>query len=60
MDLGAGRVLGGDVVKIRVYPLRSESLQRSAKRDFKWSVPLVIVKYVSAVTVLLDTRIPGL
>jgi hypothetical protein len=43
----------GDLVLVRLHPLSSKSQQRSAKLDFKWSVPLVIAKYVSPVTVLL-------
>jgi hypothetical protein len=36
----------GDLVLVRLHP-------QSSKLDFKWSVPLVIAKYVSPVTVLL-------
>jgi hypothetical protein len=43
----------GDLVLVRLHPLSSKSQQRSAKLHFKWSVPLVIAKYVSPVTVLL-------
>jgi hypothetical protein len=43
----------GDLVLVRLHPLSSKISQRSAKLEFKWSVPLVIVKYVSPVTVLL-------
>jgi hypothetical protein len=43
----------GDLVLVRLHPCSSRSFQRSAKLDFKWSVPLVIAKYASSVTVLL-------
>jgi transposase InsO family protein len=43
----------GDLVLLRSHPQSSKSLQRSAKLDLKWSVPLVIAKYVSPVTTLL-------
>jgi hypothetical protein len=43
----------GDLVLVRLHPQSSKSQQRSAKLDFKWSMPLVIVKYVFPVTVLL-------
>ena len=43
----------GDSVLVRLHPLSSKSHQRSAKLDFKWSVPLIITKFVSPVTVLL-------
>jgi hypothetical protein len=43
----------GDLVFVRLHPLSSKSEQRSAKLDFKWSMPLVIIRYVSPVTVLL-------
>ncbi|PNF29729.1 hypothetical protein B7P43_G12157 [Cryptotermes secundus] len=43
----------GDIVLLRLHPLSSRSQQRSAKLDLKWSVPLRIARFVSAVTVLL-------
>lgn len=42
-----------DLVLVRLHPLSSKSRQRSAKLDFKWSVPLNVAKFVSPVTVLL-------
>jgi hypothetical protein len=42
-----------DLVLVRMHPLSSKVQQRSAKLDFKWSVPLTVTKYVSPVTVLL-------
>jgi hypothetical protein len=43
----------GDLVLVRMHPLSSKSQQRSAKLDFRWSVPLKIVRFVSPVTVQL-------
>jgi hypothetical protein len=43
----------GDLVLLRLHPLSSKSLGRSAKLDLKWSTPFRIVKFVSPVTVLL-------
>jgi hypothetical protein len=43
----------GDLALVWLHPLSSKSHRRSTKFDFKWSVPLVIAKYVSPVTVLL-------
>jgi hypothetical protein len=43
----------GDLVLVRIYPLSYKSRQRSAKVYLKWSVPLIIVRFVSPVTVLL-------
>jgi hypothetical protein len=43
----------GDLVLVRLHPQSSRSHQRSAKIDYKWSLPLVASKYVSPVTVLL-------
>jgi hypothetical protein len=43
----------GDLVLARLHPQSSRSHQRSAKIDYKWSLPLIIAKYVSPVTVLL-------
>jgi hypothetical protein len=53
----AGRSRGefrvGDWVLVRLHPTSSKSRQRSAKLEFKWSVPLMIAKFVSPVTALL-------
>jgi hypothetical protein len=46
-----GEFCVGDSVLVRVHPLNSKSHQRSAKLDLKWSIPLVITKFVSPVTV---------
>jgi hypothetical protein len=43
----------GDLVLVRIHPQRSRPHQRSAKLDFRWSVPLVIAKFVSPVTAVL-------
>jgi hypothetical protein len=43
----------GYLVLVRLHPISSRPLQRSAKLDFKWSVPLVIAKHMSPLTVLL-------
>jgi hypothetical protein len=43
----------GDLVLVRLHPLSSRSQQRSAKLDYRWSVPLKIARFVSPVTVLL-------
>jgi hypothetical protein len=43
----------GDVVMVRLHPLCSKSQWRSAKLDYKWSVPLKIAKFTSPVTVCL-------
>jgi hypothetical protein len=43
----------GDLVLVRVYPFSSKSRQRSAKLDYKWSIPLKIARFVSPVTVQL-------
>jgi hypothetical protein len=43
----------GDLVLVRIHPQSSRSHQRSAKLDFRWSVPLMIAKFVSPVTALL-------
>jgi hypothetical protein len=50
----------GDLVLLRLHPLSSRSQQRSAKLDFKWSVPLKITRFVSPVTVLLANPDTGL
>ncbi|XP_023709138.1 uncharacterized protein K02A2.6-like [Cryptotermes secundus] len=42
-----------DSVLVRLQPLSPKSRQRSAKLDLKWSVPLIITKFVSSVTALL-------
>jgi hypothetical protein len=36
----------GDLVLVRIHPQSCRSYQRSAKLDFRWSVPLMIVKFV--------------
>jgi hypothetical protein len=43
----------GDRVMVRCYPQSSKLHQRSAKLDYKWSMPLVIAKFLSPVTVAL-------
>jgi hypothetical protein len=43
----------GDLVLVRLHPQSSRSHQRSAKIDYKWSLPLLVAKYVSPVTDLL-------
>jgi hypothetical protein len=43
----------GDFVFVRLHPMSSKSRQHSAKLDLKWSVPLVIARFVLPVTVLL-------
>jgi transposase InsO family protein len=43
----------GDLVMVRLHPLSSKSEQRSAKLDYKWSVPFKIARYTSPVTVSL-------
>jgi hypothetical protein len=43
----------GDRVMVRCYPQSSKLHQHSAKSDYKWSMPLVIAKFVSPVTVAL-------
>jgi hypothetical protein len=43
----------GDFVLLRLHPLSSKSLERSAKLNLKWSTQFRIVKFVSPVTVLL-------
>jgi hypothetical protein len=53
----AGRSRGefrvGNWVLVRLHPTSSKSRQRSAKLEFKRSVPLMIAKFVSPVTALL-------
>lgn len=43
----------GYLVLIRMHPVSSKLHQRSTKLDYKWSVPLVIAKFVFPVTALL-------
>lgn len=43
----------GDLVLVRFHPLSSKLWQRSAKLDYKRSVPLTIARFVSPVIVLL-------
>jgi hypothetical protein len=43
----------GNLVLVRLHPQSSQAHQGSAKIDYKWSLPLVVAKYVSPVTVLL-------
>jgi hypothetical protein len=43
----------GDLVLVRIHSQSSRPHQRSAKLDFRWSVPLVITKFVSPVTAVL-------
>jgi hypothetical protein len=48
------------LVLVRLHPQSSRPHQRSAKLNFRWSVPLVISKFVSPVTAVLanpDTRV---
>jgi hypothetical protein len=49
----------GDLILLRLHPLNSKSRQRSTKLDYKWSVPLVIVKFVSTLTALLASPDAG-
>jgi hypothetical protein len=42
-----------DPVLVRLYPLSSKVQKRSAKLENKWSAPLMIAKFLSAVTVQL-------
>jgi hypothetical protein len=43
----------GELVLVRLHPVSSKVQQRSAKLDNKWSIPLVIARFLSAVTVQL-------
>jgi hypothetical protein len=43
----------GDLVMVRLHPQSSKVQQRSAKLEYKWSIPLVIAKFISPVTVSL-------
>jgi hypothetical protein len=43
----------GDLVLVKLHPLSSTALQRSAKIENKWSDPLCIVKFLTEVTVQL-------
>ncbi|KDQ91921.1 hypothetical protein L798_06628 [Zootermopsis nevadensis] len=43
----------GDLVLVRLHPTSSKLLKRSAKLENIWSVPLVVAKFLSAVTVQL-------
>jgi hypothetical protein len=49
----------GDSVLVRLHPLSSKSRQRSAKLDLKWSVPLIVARFLSPVTVLLANSETG-
>jgi hypothetical protein len=44
----------GDLVFVRIHPQSSRAHQRSYKLDFRWSAPLMIAKFVSPVTDLLN------
>jgi hypothetical protein len=50
---GRGEFRVGDWVLVRLHPTSSKSRQRSANLECKWSVPLMIVKFVSPVEALL-------
>jgi hypothetical protein len=41
----------GELVQVRLHPLSSKSQQRSAKLDFRRTVSLKIVRFLSPVTV---------
>jgi hypothetical protein len=43
----------GDLVLVQLHLLSSRSQQRSAKLDYRWSVPLNIARFVSPVSVSL-------
>jgi hypothetical protein len=43
----------GDLVLVKLHPLSSKTLQRSAKIANKWSSPLIIAKFLTKVTVQL-------
>jgi hypothetical protein len=43
----------GDLVMVRLHPQSSKVQQRSAKLEYKWSIPLMVAKSVSPVTVSL-------
>jgi hypothetical protein len=43
----------GDLVLVKLHPLSSKALQRSANIENKWSDPLCIVKFLTEVTVQL-------
>jgi hypothetical protein len=49
----------GDRVMVRCYPQSSKLHQRSAKLDYQWSMPLVIAKFLSPVTVALANAETG-
>lgn len=42
----------GGLVLVKLHPVSSKSHQHSTKLDYKWSVPLIIAKFVSPVTAL--------
>jgi hypothetical protein len=50
---GRGEFRVGHLFLVRLHPTSSKSRQRSAKLEFKVSVPLMIAKFVSPVTALL-------
>jgi hypothetical protein len=43
----------GDLVLVKLHPQSSKALKRSAKIENKWSNPLLIVKFLTKVTVQL-------
>jgi hypothetical protein len=43
----------GDLVLVKLHPLSSKVLRRSAKLENKWSEPLLIAKFLTRVTVQL-------
>jgi hypothetical protein len=45
--------LVNDLVMVRLHPVSSKSERRSAKLDYRWSVPLKIAQLTSPVTVSL-------
>jgi hypothetical protein len=48
-----------DTVMVRLHPVSSKSERRSAKLDYRWSVPLKIAKFTSPVTVSLANHNTG-
>jgi hypothetical protein len=50
----------GDLILVKLHPQSSKALKRPAKIDNKWSNPLIIVKFLTKVTVQLanpDTEV---
>lgn len=43
----------GDLVLVKLQPQSSKTLKRSAKTENKWSIPLIIARFLTKVTVKL-------